>query len=217
MAQYTNYLARKVNGPVAQSLLKGAFDAFNEAEEWLNYRTHISIATATTEDLEFIGMIIGAPRPYATVSGETVYADDLTYRRFLLNIAYLKRSKSIVALGEMLSQFILNGLFDIQIQSNGDIRLVMDIAYEQYAPFLQTACDNIFTALPRIRPIELQDYHLYFRDNAFYPYYVLLDQPNVWEFSIDDSTKEATITSRIPELISYDSTQEQLQMTIVYA
>jgi hypothetical protein len=216
MAQYTNYLARKVNGPVAQSLLKGAFTAFNEAEEWLNYRTHISIATATTSDLELIGLIIGAPRPYATVGGETVYADDPTYRRFLLNIAYLKRSKSIVALGEMLSQFVLNGLFEIHIQSNGDIRLVLDVVYEQYTPFLQTACDNIFTALPRIRPIELQDFHLYFRDGMFYPYYVLLDQPNVWTFTFDEENEEGLISATDPSLITYDASNQRLEMSVQY-
>jgi hypothetical protein len=201
MAQYTNYLARKVNGPVAQALLKGAFNTFNEAEDWLLYRTHISIASASTDDLKFIGEIIGAPRPYAVVDDEVVFADDATYRRFLLNIAYLKRSKSVIALGEMLSQFIPNGLFELRFTPIGDIRVVVDKTYESYLPFLQQAVSSIYTAAPRVQPFESRDFDRFIFDNGLYYYYIMLRDPGTWDWEYDESEQRLSVSVTKPNRI----------------
>ena len=196
MAEYTNYLARKVNGPVAQSLLKGVFSFFQDAEDWLNYRSRISLASADTEDLNLIGKIIGVPRPYAIIDEETVYADDDTYRVFLLNVAYLKRSKSITALGVMLSQFVTNGLFEISIKPDGDIRVVVDSTYEAYLPFLEQVGNSVFTASPRLTPFESRVILLFIWDFGLYIKYIQLSDPSVWQWQYDAETQtEITSTS----------------------
>lgn len=183
MAEYTNYLARKINGPVAQALLRASHAVFNEAEEWLLYRTNISVKTATTEDLNFLGAIVGAPRPYVvTEDNEVVYASDSVYRIYILNIATLKRTRSISALSDMLSQFIPNGLYTITILENGDLDIVVDVLYNEYIPFLKAAIDSIYTALPRLNDIVYRDYHVYIYENGLQTMYIKLDDPSVWDF-----------------------------------
>lgn len=216
MTEPKQYLAHKLNGPVMQSMLQAQNDCYEQAKDWLEYRNTVSAKTATTEDLNMLGVIVGAQRPYAVINGQITYASDEVYRRFLLNIATLRRNKSIFALATMLTQFIPNGLFEIHFKANGDLRLVLDIVYEEYAPFLQRALDSIYTALPRINPIDLQDFHLYFRDDMFFPYYVQLDQPNVWTFIFDEENEEGLISATDPSLITYNSNSQRLEMSVRY-
>lgn len=216
MTEPKQYLAHKLNGPVMQSMLQAQNDCYEQSKDWLEYRNTVSAKTATTEDLNMLGVIVGAQRPYAVINGQITYASDEVYRRFLLNIATLRRNKSIFALATMLTQFIPNGLFEIHFKTNGDLRLVLDVAYDEYAPFLQRALDSIYTALPRINPIDVQDFHLYFRDDMFFPYYVQLDQPNVWTFDYDEENEEGTIVSSDASLITYNSNLQRLEMTVQF-
>lgn len=186
MAEYVNYLARKINGPVAQALLKASHALFNASEEWLLYRTNISIDNATTEDLERIGVLIGAPRPYAiTENDEVVYASDEVYRKFIYAIAYLKRAQSIKALADMLAVFVPNGRFELEFRENGDIGVAIDAVYHEYLPFLQSAANAVYTALPRLQPFEERDYSWYIVRHVFMTNYVLLNQPSFWYFTFD--------------------------------
>lgn len=197
MADYTNYLARKVNGAVAQALLKGGHEVYNSADEWLNYRARLSVDNAQDEDLDALGTIVGAPRPYAmTEDGEVVYAEDDAYRRFIYAIAYLRRAQSLRALADMLAIFVPNGRFELEITANGDIGVTVDQLYATYLPFLQTAANAVYTALPRLQPFETKDYHWYIYRNVFRTDYVYLDQPNFWQFSFEGHT--GYITSADP-------------------
>jgi hypothetical protein len=196
-AEYKNYLARKINGPVAQAMLKASFNCFQETEEWLRYRKYISLETATTQDLNYLGKVIGVPRPYAVIEYEIVYADDNVYRTFLLNVAYLKRSKSIQALGTMLSQFVTTGLFELSFRLNGDIRVVVDSRFEAYLPFLEQVGNTIFTASPRLTPFESREILRFIWDNGLWIKYIQLSDPSVWTWQYD-SVNLAEITTTEP-------------------
>ena len=216
MPEPKQYLAHKLNGPVMQSMLQAQNECYKQSKDWLEYRNTVSAKTATIEDLNMLGVIVGAQRPYAVIDNEIVYASDEVYRRFLLNVATLRRNKSIFALATMLTQFISNGLFEIHFKTNGDLRLVLDASYEEYVPFLQKALDSIYTALPRINPIDVQNFHLYFRDDVFFPYYVQLDQPNVWSFTYNEEDEEGLIVATDPSLISYNEERQRLEMSVIF-
>lgn len=191
-------LAYKLNGPVFASLLNAQYACYAEADEWLAYRNTVSAETANTEDLDALGVIVGAPRPYVFIDDEIVYASDEVYRRFILNIASLKRLKSISALSTMLNQFVSSGLYDIAIQQNGDIRIVVDEAYDAYLPFLQQAVSSIYTAAPKVQPFESRDFRRFIFDNGLYYYYIMLRDPGTWTWVYDEETETVTATANKP-------------------
>lgn len=202
MSNPEKYLAHKINGPIAKSLLQAQDNGYAQAKDWFEYRNTVSAKTATTEDLNMLGTIVGAQRPYAVIDGQITYASDEVYRRFLLNVATLRRNKSIFALATMLNQFIETGLYDIEIQSNGDITVVIDTAYQAYAPFLSVALNSLFTALPRIDALIIRDYDTFIFDNGLYYYFILLKDPGVWTWEYDDTNHKLITTSTDPSSIA---------------
>ena len=192
---YTNWLAKRINGEVAQGLLRGGYLQYKESEEWLDERAFISVKTATGAELELLGQIAGAKRPYALINGEVVYADDDTYRKFILCIARLRTSQSIAALSEMLGSIVTNGMYELEIkaENGGDIQVTLDETFIDFLPFLQTAANEVYTALPRLAPFTSRDYHLYFYRHGFYPVYVHLDDPD-WDYAVNTTTHFASLT-----------------------
>lgn len=207
--QYQNEMARQFNGPIIHSMLVTRHNIYNEAEEFILHRQHLSIDNATEEELMLIGKFLAIPRPYAEIEGEIVYCDVQFYRLFLKNIMLLRTTKSIVDFQQMLEQFMLNGLFLIAFASNGDINITIDIEYKNYIPFFKIAADTVFNTLPKINQITDWDFSKFVIDHVFYAKLARLVDPS-WYFSVEDN---AGIISCPNEKVSI--TGHTLNLTIV--
>lgn len=203
LTPYTNSMARQLNGPIIQSLLKAKHNMFSaDADELIAHRNSLSIDTVTTQELEWLGELFNVPRPYAVVSGEVVLADDEEYKLFFKNVVSLRQSQSLLSLAEVFYQFLPNGEFQFEIQENGDIRVVIDVRYRRYLPFLQQAANSVYTASPRLQPFEVRDYFIYIFDNGFYLRYVQLAQPNFWEVEYNESRHSLRVNSQNLEALT---------------
>ena len=194
---YKNVMARQLNGPVIQSLLRSAHDSFDEkGQELIEHRSNFSLSSATTEELELLGQACGIDRPYVVIEGETVSATDEEYKTFFSNIMTLRQSRSLVDLANVFYQFIPDGEFDLEIsKTTGDIRVVVSDRYSSYLPFLAQAGNFIFNASPRLLPFELRNYFRFVWNGVLYLRYIDLAQPNFWTFDYDDSTHSLDILS----------------------
>ncbi len=201
---YKNVMAGQLNGPVIQSLLQAKHEIFDEKGfEFIDHRNNFSVATATTAELELLGLLCNVPRPYAVIEGQTVLAGDADYRLFFKNVMALRQSQSLIGLADVLYQFLPNGEFDLEInEKTGDVRIVLSIAYAAYLPFLEQATKDVYTASPQLQPFELRDYYYFMWDNMLYLRYIQLAQPNVWTFdynaekhSLDIISNEAGTTT----------------------
>lgn len=203
LTPYTNSMARQLNGPIIQSLLKAKHNMFSaNADELIDHRNSLSIDTVTTQELEWLGKLFNIPRPYAVINDEVVLADDEEYKLFFRNVVALRQSQSLLSLAEVFYQFLSNGEFQFEIQENGDIRVVMDVRYRRYLPFLQQAANSVYTASPRLQPFEVRDYFVYIFDNGFYLRYVQLAQPNFWEVEYNATRHSLRINSRNLEALT---------------
>ena len=196
-------MARQLNGPIIQSLLKAKHNMFSaNADELIAHRNSLSIDTVTTQELEWLGVLFNIPRPYAVIDNEVVLADDEEYKLFFRNVVALRQSQSLLSLSEVFYQFLPNGEFQLEIQENGDIRVVMDVRYRRYLPFLQQAANSVYTASPRLQPFEVRDYFTYIFDNGFYLRYVQLAQPNFWEVEYNSTRHSLRLNSRNLEALT---------------
>ena len=201
---YKNVMAGQLNGPVIQSLLQAKHEIFDEkGYELIEHRNHFSVATATPAELELLGLLCNVPRPYAVINGQTVLANDADYRLFFKNVMALRQSQSLIGLADVFYQFLPNGEFSLEINpTTGDIRVVLDITFEPYLPFLEQATKSVYTASPQLQPFELRDFFYFIWDNMLYLRYIQLAQPNVWTFNYNAekhsldiiSTEEGTTT-----------------------
>lgn len=210
LTPYTNSMARQLNGPIIQSLLKAKHNMFSaDADELIAHRNSLNIDAVTTQELEWLGKLFNIPRPYAVVSDEVVLADDDEYKLFFRNVVALRQSQSLLSLAEVFYQFIPNGEFQFEIQENGDVRVVIDVRYRHYLPFLQQAANSVYTASPRLQPFEVRDYFIYIFDNGFYLRYVQLAQPNFWEVEYNASRHSLRVNSRNLEalIVGFDAGQ----------
>ena len=193
--QYQNEMARQFNGPIIQSLLETRHNIYNEAEEFIFHRQQLSIDNATEEELTLIGKFLSIPRPYADIEGEIVYCDVPFYRLFLKNVMLLRTTRSIADIQQMLDQFMPEGLFFIEILSNGDLKITIDTQYSDYIPFFKIAADTVFNTLPRINDIEEWDFTKFVINHTFYVRLARLVDPS-WYFSVEDHTG---VISCLPE------------------
>jgi hypothetical protein len=184
--QYQNEMAKQFNGPVIHSMLESRHNIYNEAELFILHRQHLSIDNATEEELMLIGKFLAIPRPYAEIEGEIVYCDIPFYRLFLKNLMLLRTTKSIADFQQMLEQFMPEGLFFIEIQSNGDIKLTIDEQYRAYEPFFQIAADAVYNSLPRLYPIVTWDFSDFVIDHVLYIRLVRIYDSS-WYFSVEDN------------------------------
>ena len=182
---YKNVMARQLNGPVIQSLLQAKHEIFDEKGcEFIEHRNSFSVDTATPAELELLGVLCNVPRPYAVIDGQTILANDADYRLFFKNVMALRQSQSLIGLADVLYQFLPNGEFNLEInKTTGDIRVVLDITFEPYLPFLEQATKSVYTASPQLQPFDLRDFFYFIWDNALYLRYIQLAQPNVWTFN----------------------------------
>lgn len=194
---YKNVMAGQLNGPVIQSLLQAKHEIFDDkGYELINHRNHFSVDTATTAELELLGLLCNVPRPYAVINGQTVLANDADYRLFFKNVMALRQSQSLIGLADVFYQFLPNGEFNLEINpTTGDIRVVLDITFEPYLPFLEQAAKSVYTASPQLQPFELRDFFYFIWDNMLYLRYIQLAQPNVWTFNYNAEKHSLEIIS----------------------
>ena len=194
---YKNVMAGQLNGPVIQSLLQAKHEIFDEkGYELIEHRNHFSIDTATTTELELLGLLCNVPRPYAVIEGQTVLANDADYRLFFKNVMALRQSQSLIGLADVFYQFLPNGEFNLEINpTTGDIRVVLDITFAPYLPFLEQAAKSVYTASPQLQPFELRDFFYFIWDNMLYLRYIQLAQPNVWTFTYNPEKHSLEIIS----------------------
>lgn len=194
---YKNVMAGQLNGPVIQSLLQAKHEIFDEkGYELINHRNNFSVDTATTAELELLGLLCNVPRPYAVLDGQTVLANDADYRLFFKNVMALRQSQSLIGLADVFYQFLPNGEFNLEIdKTTGDIRVVLDITFEPYLPFLEQAAKSVYTASPQLQPFELRDFFYFIWDNMLYLRYIQLAQPNVWTFNYNAEKHSLEILS----------------------
>ena len=194
---YKNVMAGQLNGPVIQSLLQAKHEIFDEkGYELINHRNSFSVDTATTAELELLGLLCNVPRPYAVLDGQTVLANDADYRLFFKNVMALRQSQSLIGLADVFYQFLPNGEFNLEIdKTTGDIRVVLDITFEPYLPFLEQAAKSVYTASPQLQPFELRDFFYFIWDNMLYLRYIQLAQPNVWTFTYNPEKHSLEIIS----------------------
>ena len=208
---YKNVMAGQLNGPVIQSLLQAKHEIFDEkGYEFIEHRNNFSVDTATPAELELLGVLCNVPRPYAVIEGQTVLADDTDYRLFFKNVMALRQSQSLMGLAEVFYQFLPNGEFNLEInKTTGDIRVVLDITFESYLPFLEQAAKSVYTASPQLQPFELRDFFYFIWDNAFYLRYIQLAQPNVWTFNynVEKHSLEITTTEAGTTTLGFDMGQ----------
>lgn len=201
---YKNVMAGQFNGPVIQSLLQAKHEMFDDkGYELIDHRNNFSVDTATSAELEMLGLLCNVPRPYAIVNGQTILANDDDYKLFFKNVMALRQSQSLMGIAEVFYQFLPNGEFNLELnETTGDIRVVLDITFESYLPFLEQATKSIYTASPQLQPFELRDFFYFIWDNMLYLRYIQLAQPNVWTFNYNAekhsleiiSNEEGTIT-----------------------
>lgn len=200
---YTNAMANQLNGPIIQVLLKAKHLMFSaEGDELIAHRNTFSVDTATTQELEWLGVFCNVPRPYAVIDDNIVLATDDEYKLFFKNVMALRQSQSLLSLADVFYQFLPNGEFQFEIKENGDIRVILDVRYEQYLPFLEQAAQSIYTASPQLTPFESRDYFIFIFDNGFFMRYVQMAQPNVWTFTYDEPTHNLAIDCTIPEALT---------------
>lgn len=200
---YVNSMARQLNGPIIQALLKAKHLMFSaNGDELIAHRKLLSVDSATTQELEWIGAFCNVPRPYAVIDTEVVVATDAEYKLFFKNVMALRQSQSLLSLAEVFYQFLPNGEFQFEIKENGDIRVVVDKRYERYLPFLQQAAQSIYTASPQLQPFESRDYFVFIFDNGFFMRYVQMAQPNVWTFTYNEPTHNLAIDCTLPEALT---------------
>lgn len=200
---YVNAMANQLNGPIIQALLKAKHLMFSEnGDELIAHRKQFSVDSATTQELNWLGIVCNVPRPYAVVEGNVVLATDAEYKLFFKNVMALRQSQSLLSLAEVFYQFLPNGEFQFEIKENGDIRVILDARYEQYLPFLQQAAQSIYTASPQLTPFESRDYFVFIFDNGFFMRYVQMAQPNVWTFTYDEPTHNLAIDCTIPDALT---------------
>ena len=194
---YKNVMAGQLNGPVIQSLLQAKHEIFDEkGYELINHRNSFSVDTATTAELELLGLLCNVPRPYAVIDGQTVLANDADYRLFFKNVMALRQSQSLIGLADVFYQFLPNGEFNLEINpTTGDIRVVLDITFAPYLPFLEQAAKSVYTASPQLQPFELRDFFYFIWDNMLYLRYIQLAQPNVWTFNYNAEKHSLEIIS----------------------
>ena len=194
---YKNVMAGQLNGPVIQSLLQAKHEIFDEkGYELINHRNSFSVDTATTAELELLGLLCNVPRPYAVIDGQTVLANDADYRLFFKNVMALRQSQSLIGLADVFYQFLPNGEFNLEIdKTTGDIRVVLDITFEPHLPFLEQAAKSVYTASPQLQPFELRDFFYFIWDNMLYLRYIQLAQPNVWTFTYNPEKHSLEIIS----------------------
>lgn len=194
---YKNVMAGQLNGPVIQSLLQAKHESFDEkGYEFIEHRNNFSIDTATPAELELLGVLCNVPRPYAVIDGQTVLANDADYRLFFKNVMALRQSQSLMGLADVFYQFLPNGEFNLEInKTTGDIRVVLDITFEPYLPFLEQAAKSVYTASPQLQPFELRDFFYFIWDNALYLRYIQLAQPNVWTFNYNAEKHSLEVTT----------------------
>ena len=207
--QYKNEMAAQFNGPIIHSMLEVRHNIYNEAEEFIDHRQHLSIDNATEEELTLIGKFLAIPRPYADVEGTIVYCDVPFYRLFLKNIMLLRTTKSIADFQQMLEQFMPDGLFFLEILENGDIDITIDIQYEDYIPFFKIAADTVYNTLPRINEINQWDFSKFVIDHAFFVRLARLVDPS-WFFSVENNVG---IISCPPEKVSISGNTLNLTIT----
>ena len=190
-------MAGQLNGPVIQSLLQAKHEIFDEkGYELINHRNHFSIDTATTAELELLGLLCNVPRPYSVIDGQTVLANDADYRLFFKNVMALRQSQSLIGLADVFYQFLPNGEFNLEInKTTGDIRVVLDITFEPNLPFLEKTAKSVYTASPQLQPFELRDFFYFIWDNMLYLRYIQLAQPNVWTFTYNPEKHSLEIVS----------------------
>ena len=194
---YKNVMAGQLNGPVIQSLLQAKHEIFDEkGYELIEHRNHFSVDTATTAELELLGLLCNVPRPYAVLDGQTVLANDADYRLFFKNVMALRQSQSLIGLADVFYQFLPNGEFNLEIdKTTGDVRVVLDITFAPYLPFLEQATKSVYTASPQLQPFELRDFFYFIWDNMLYLRYIQLAQPNVWTFTYNPEKHSLEIIS----------------------
>lgn len=194
---YKNVMAGQLNGPVIQCLLQAKHEIFDEkGYEFIAHRNNFSVDTATPAELELLGVLCDVPRPYAVIDGQTVLANDADYRLFFKNVMALRQSQSLMGLADVFYQFLPNGEFNLAInKTTGDIRVVLDITFKPYLPFLEQAAKSVYTASPQLQPFELRDFFYFIWDNALYLRYIQLAQPNVWTFNYNAENHSLEITT----------------------
>lgn len=197
--EYKNSMARQFNGPIIDSMLQGKHELFAESKPFLEHREGFSIASATTQELEWLGKLLNVPRPYAVVEGETVLASDDLYRLILANTSGLRKSHSLRDLGRLLENVLSNGAYLLELQSNGDIKVTIDDSYESYVPFFQQVLDSVFNALPKLTPIALQPLTEFIFNHTLYARLLLLRDPE-WITEVDGGDHIAYLTVPINKL-----------------
>lgn len=67
MAEKFPYLARQINGPVAESFGKGIDSVYENDEEFIDFLSRFSIDTLEGKWLDALGLLLGLPRPWVEV------------------------------------------------------------------------------------------------------------------------------------------------------
>ena len=67
MAEKFPYLARQINGPIAESFGKGIDSVYENDAEFIDFLSRFSIDTLEGKWLDALGMLLGLPRPWVEV------------------------------------------------------------------------------------------------------------------------------------------------------
>lgn len=67
MAEKFPYLARQINGPIAESFGKGIDSVYERDAEFIDFLSRFSIDTLEGKWLDALGMLLGLPRPWVEV------------------------------------------------------------------------------------------------------------------------------------------------------
>ena len=67
MAEKFPYLARQINGPIAESFGKGIDSVYENDAEFIDFLSRFSIDTLEGKWLDALGLLLGLPRPWVEV------------------------------------------------------------------------------------------------------------------------------------------------------
>lgn len=131
------YLARQINGPIAESFGKSIDSVYEKDADFIDYLSRFSIDTLEGKWLDELGLLIGLPRPWAEVPliEETLLFDTVPNILPSPKNHALSTDRNIIV-GETEVTTSMGGQFD-DINKNISVEPISDSEYRKY---LKCAC-----------------------------------------------------------------------------
>ena len=137
MAEKFPYLARQINGPIAESFGKGIDSVYENDAEFIDFLSRFSIDTLEGKWLDALGMLLGLPRPWVEVPmiQEALLFDNIPHIVPNPPAHAISTDRNVVIEGSVITPS-MGGKFD-DTNRNISVEPITDNVYRDY---LKCAC-----------------------------------------------------------------------------